>query len=37
VGMEDCFGESGSAEQLMHKYKLDYHQILKKAKEVLHR
>lgn len=37
VGMKDCFGESGTAEQLLKKYEMDSDTIVKAVKKVLKR
>ncbi|MFW5872218.1 MAG: transketolase family protein, partial [bacterium] len=37
VGMQDCFGESGTADQLLAKYEMDSHAIVKAVKKVLKR
>lgn len=35
VAVEDTFGESGTMEQLMSKYKIDHHEIIRKVKKHL--
>lgn len=37
VGMNDCFGESGSPRELMHKYKMDRYAIVEAVKKVVRR
>jgi len=37
VGMKDCFGESGTADQLLAKYEMDSNAIIKAVKKVLKR
>ena len=35
MGIKDSFGESGKAEELMHKYEIDAEAIIKKVKEIM--
>ncbi|WP_275905133.1 transketolase C-terminal domain-containing protein, partial [[Eubacterium] hominis] len=35
IGMQDCFGESGTPDALLEKYELDAKAIVKKIKEIL--
>ena len=35
MGIKDSFGESGKAEELMHKYEIDAEAIIKKVKELM--